>query len=163
MFPSFFSFSFPPSILDSLTTFAQSGRLQQVDHALSAVARGETAVGIKATNGVVIAAEKKSQSVLVDESTVERIKLVTKNIGMTYAGMGPDFRVLVNKGRKSSQEYFLEYKNEMPVSQLVREVANVAQEFTQSGMKTRIIVFIIMKKDERWIDAFTCDLYSSFL
>lgn len=116
-----------------MTTFARSGRLEQVDHAFNAVARGETCVGIKATNGVVIAAEKKSQSVLVDESTVERIKLATKNIGITYSGMGPDFRIMTNKARKSAQEYFLEYKNDIPVSQLVREIANVAQEFTQSG------------------------------
>ena len=31
----------------------------------------------------------------VDESTVQKISLLTPNIGMTYSGMGPDSRVLV--------------------------------------------------------------------
>ena len=47
--------------------------------------------------------------------------------------MGPDFRVLVRKGRKAAQKYWLQYKDQIPVSQLVREVAAVMQEFTQSG------------------------------
>lgn len=29
--------------------------------------------------------------------------------GVVYSGMGPDFRVLVRKGQKKAQEYFLQY------------------------------------------------------
>jgi len=39
----------------SLTTFASKGKLPQIENALSAVAKGETSLGIKAKNGVVIA------------------------------------------------------------------------------------------------------------
>ena len=42
----------------SLTTFGESGELTQVRHALTAVNNGETIVGIRAKNGIVIAAEK---------------------------------------------------------------------------------------------------------
>lgn len=52
---------------------------------------------------------------------------------MVYSGMGPDFRVLVRKARKKAQSYFRYYKEEIPVSQLVREVAAIMQEYTQSG------------------------------
>ena len=31
----------------------------------------------------------------MDESTVQKMSLLTPNIGMTYSGMGPDSRVLV--------------------------------------------------------------------
>jgi 20S proteasome subunit alpha 2 len=55
------------------------------------------------------------------------------NAGVTYAGMGPDFRVLYRKGRKAAQKYFLQYHDPIPVSQLVRETAAIMQEFTQSG------------------------------
>ena len=55
------------------------------------------------------------------------------HIGVTYAGMGPDFRVLARKGRKAVQQYKLTYHDTVPVSHLVREVAGVMQEFTQSG------------------------------
>jgi len=117
----------------SLTTFSPSGKLVQIDYALNAVGAGKASLGIKATNGVVIASEKKVASVLVDNSTVEKTSLLTDSIGVTYSGMGPDFRVLVRKGRKQAQAYFLQYKDPIPVSQLTRELASVMQEFTQSG------------------------------
>jgi hypothetical protein len=41
--------------------------------------------------------------------------------------------VLIAKGRKAAQAYFRVYREEMPVLQLVRELAMVMQEFTQSG------------------------------
>jgi len=47
--------------------------------------------------------------------------------------MGPDNRVLLRRGRKEAQKYFMQYKDPIPVSQLVREVAGVMQEFTQRG------------------------------
>jgi len=117
----------------SLTTFSPSGKLVQIDYALNAVAAGKTALGIKATNGVVLATEKPIPSILVDEKSVEKIVTLNKNVGVTYAGMGPDFRVLIAEGRKDAQEYFLQYQDPIPVGQLVREVASTMQEFTQSG------------------------------
>uniref|UniRef100_A0A7S2NN63 Proteasome subunit alpha type n=1 Tax=Cyanoptyche gloeocystis TaxID=77922 RepID=A0A7S2NN63_9EUKA len=117
----------------SLTTFSPSGKLVQIEYALNAVAAGATSLGIKATNGIVIATEKKLQSSLIDESTVQKIQLLTNNIGVVYSGMGPDSRVLVRRGRKVAQTYFRTYADHIPVSQLVREIATIMQEFTQSG------------------------------
>ena len=103
----------------------------QIEYALSAVNAGATSLGIKATNGVVLATEKKLPSILVDESTVQKISLVTDNMGVTYSGMGPDSRVLVRKARKSGQVYYRQYHEEIPVAQLVSETATVMQEFTR--------------------------------
>ena len=49
---------------------------------------------ILASNGVVLAAEKKQKSILFDDSTINKVELVTKSIGMVYSGMGPDYRLL---------------------------------------------------------------------
>ncbi|KAK1273873.1 Proteasome subunit alpha type-2 [Acorus gramineus] len=117
----------------SLTTFSPSGKLVQIEHALMAVGSGQTSLGIKAANGVVIATEKKLPSILVDETSVRKIQLLTEDIGVVYSGMGPDSRVLVRKSRKQAQQYFRLYKEKIPVTQLVRETATVMQEFTQSG------------------------------
>jgi 20S proteasome subunit alpha 2 len=117
----------------SLTTFSPSGKLVQIEYALNAVAKGKMSLGIKATNGVVIASEKTVPSPLIDEETTSRIQLFSNNIAAAYAGMGPDYRVLTRRGQKEGQKYYLQYKEEIPVSQLVREVASVMQEFTQSG------------------------------
>ncbi|KAI7750300.1 hypothetical protein M8C21_005821 [Ambrosia artemisiifolia] len=117
----------------SLTTFSPSGKLVQIEHALTAVGSGQTSLGIKASNGVVIATEKKLPSILVDETSVQKIQVLTPNIGVVYSGMGPDSRVLVRKSRKQAEQYNLLYKEPIPVTQLVRETAAVMQEFTQSG------------------------------
>jgi len=63
----------------SLTTFSPSGKLVQIEHALTAVGSGQTSLGIKAANGVVIATEKKLPSNLVDETSV----CVTSSLSMT--------------------------------------------------------------------------------
>ena len=58
-------------------------------------------VGIKVKAGVVIAVEKKLNSVLVDETSFKKIQLLGEHIGVSYAGIGPDFRVLNQKARKT--------------------------------------------------------------
>ena len=70
---------------------------------------------------------------LIDESSVQKIVKLTDTIAIVYSGIGPDFRVLCRKGRKSAQQYFRVYKEVIPVAQLVRELASVMQEFTQQG------------------------------
>ncbi|CAG9463321.1 unnamed protein product [Pedinophyceae sp. YPF-701] len=117
----------------SLTTFSPSGKLGQIEHALAAVNGGATSLGIRARGGVVIATEKKLPSPLVDEGTVEKISVLSPNIGVAYSGMGPDARVLVRKSRKSAAVYHRTYNEDIPVAQLVRETAAVMQEFTQQG------------------------------
>lgn len=47
--------------------------------------------------------------------------------------MGPDFRVLVTKARKSAQAYFKIYGEYPPTRVLTQEIATVMQEATQSG------------------------------
>ena len=62
--------------------------------------QGVTSLGIKATNGVVIATEKKSSSPLALTETLSKVSLLTPDIGAVYSGIGPDYRVLVDKSRK---------------------------------------------------------------
>ncbi|KAJ2002796.1 Proteasome subunit alpha type-2 [Coemansia thaxteri] len=106
----------------SLTTFAPNGKLLQIEHALAAAA-----------NGVVIATEKKTGSSLIEVSSLQHMVKVCDSIGMVYSGMGPDFRVLVNSARKMAQKYRRIYMEDPPVRILVKELASLMQEYTQSG------------------------------
>jgi len=118
----------------SLTTFSPSGKLVQIEYALNAVNQGVTSLGIKAANGIVLATEKKSSTPLIDASSSSKISLITPNIGMVYSGMGPDYRVLVDKARKVSHTGYKRIYNEYPPTRiLVQDVARVMQEATQSG------------------------------
>lgn len=123
----------------------------QTEYALNAVNQGVTSLGIKgrhisspkirtcanlslATNGIVLATEKKSSSTLIDPPSLSKVSLITPNIGMVYSGMGPDYRVLVDKARKVSHTGYKRIYNEYPPTRiLVQDVARVMQEATQSG------------------------------
>ena len=76
----------------SLTTFSPSGKLVQIEYALNAVNAGSPAVGIKASNGVVLATEKKSKSLLHDDRSIHKVEPLCKSMGLVYSGMGPDYR-----------------------------------------------------------------------
>lgn len=85
-----------------------------------------------ATDGVVIAVEKKLPE-LTDNESVKLIEMLTDHIGVTYAGIGPDFRLLVRLGRAKAQEYARWFKEPISVLMMVKEMANIMQEYTQSG------------------------------
>ena len=117
----------------SLTTFSPSGKLLQINHALQAVGRGKTSLGICATNGVVLATEKKLPTPLIDTDEFHKIHPVTDSVGCVYSGMGPDYRVLLRKARKRAQAYYRRYEDPIPVIETTKQIATVMQEFTQQG------------------------------
>ncbi|CAO3673652.1 unnamed protein product [Umbelopsis vinacea] len=86
-----------------------------------------------ATNGVVIATEKKSASTLIDDSSIEKVAMVCDSIGMVYSGMGPDFRLLVSRARKYAQQYKQLYMENPPTRILVEQLARVMQDYTHRG------------------------------
>ncbi|EAN30650.1 Proteasome subunit alpha type-2-B [Theileria parva strain Muguga] len=121
----------------SLTTFSPSGKLVQIEYALNGVAKGAPTLGIKATNGVVIAAEKKQPSTLIESDSLNKIDFFADHIGAVAAGMPADFRVVLKKGRKEVDNTAMKYKamygDDIPGAQLVKDVASIMQEFTHSG------------------------------
>ncbi|XP_014241049.1 proteasome subunit alpha type-2 [Cimex lectularius] len=142
----------------SLTTFSPSGKLVQIEYALAAVASGAPSIGIKASNGVVLATENKYKSILYEEHTVKKIELITDHIGMVYSGMGPDYRLLVKRARKMAQQYKLVYGERIPTPQLVQRVAMVMQEYTQSGgVRPFGVSLLICGWDDGKPTLFQCD------
>ena len=118
----------------SLTTFSSDGTLNQVNYAITAANNGETTLGLKTKDGVILASEKNLNSILIDEKSFHKISNCSKFIGCAYSGIGPDYKVLMKKARKEYQQYKLKFIDDyMPVHSLSREVANVMQEYTQSG------------------------------
>ena len=82
-----------------------------------------------------LAVEKKSSSILIDESSYHKVTKITGHIGATYAGLGPDFRILMRKARKITQKYWVKYREPISADNLSAKVASTIQEFTQSGSR----------------------------
>lgn len=120
----------------SLTTFSPSGKLVQIQYAMNAVAGGSTSIGIKGTDGVVLATEKKLPSVLNDPASLQKICKIHDRLGMVYSGLAPDYRVIQKRARKLALQYKSVYNELIPAPQLVARIASVMQEYTQqSGVR----------------------------
>ena len=64
---------------------------------------------------------------------LDKVSVICPNIGIVYSGMGPDFRILVARARKSAQAYWRVYGEYPPTRILTQEIATIMQEATQSG------------------------------
>jgi 20S proteasome subunit alpha 2 len=53
--------------------------------------------------------EKKLSTTLIDEESLHKINLISGHIGAVYAGLGPDFKALIQMSRKNNISYQLEY------------------------------------------------------
>ena len=116
-----------------LTTFSRHGKLDQIDFALEAMAKGESSIGICAKNGVVLASEKKLGSVLVDEESFHKLELLGVAKGIAFAGLSADFRALLLKGRKEYHKFYSKYKSPIGTRRMSEELGKVMQEATHSG------------------------------
>ncbi|CAL2030500.1 CBN-PAS-3 protein [Caenorhabditis brenneri] len=122
---------------DSRTTiFSPEGRLYQVEYAMEAIGHAGTCLGILASDGIVIAAERKNVHKLLDDSVLtEKVYRLSDNISCTVAGITADANILINHLRWWAASYRNSYGEEMPVEQLVQNLCNEKQRYTQIGGK----------------------------
>lgn len=81
---------------------------------------------------------------------MSKISNITPNIGMVYSGMGPDYRVLVDRARKVSHTDYKRIYNEYPPTRiLVQDVAREMQKATQSaGVRPYGVSLLVAGWDE---------------
>ncbi|KAG4301097.1 hypothetical protein PCANB_002613 [Pneumocystis canis] len=120
---------------DSRTTiFSPEGRLFQVEYALEAISRAGTALGVLATDGIVLAAEKKVINKLLEQNiSTEKVYVIDDHVICAVAGITADANILVNYTRNFAQKYLLTYDEHIPCEQLVKSLCNIKQGYTQYG------------------------------
>ena len=114
------------------TTFSPEGRLYQVEYAMEAINHAGTCLGIVSTDGIVIVAEKKVISPLL-ENSAEKIYKLTDHVVCGVAGITSDANTLVTTARVTAQRHLYTYNQDMPVEQLVQRLCDIKQRYTQSG------------------------------
>lgn len=117
----------------AITVFSPDGKLFQVQYAQEAVKRGLTALGIKVKDGVVLAAEKRYRSKLVEEVSIEKIFQVDEHIGAGASGLIADARVLMDHARIEAQINRLRYDEPISVQTLAKRIGDMQQLYTQHG------------------------------
>ncbi|CCE61644.1 hypothetical protein TPHA_0A05700 [Tetrapisispora phaffii CBS 4417] len=137
---------------DSRTTiFSPEGRLYQVEYALESISHAGTAIGIMAEDGIVLAAERKVTSTLLEQDTsTEKLYKLNDNITVAVAGLTADAEILINTARVFAQNYLQTYNEDIPVEVLVRKLSDIKQGYTQhGGLRPFGVSFIYAGYDER--------------
>jgi len=118
----------------STTTFSPEGRLHQVEYAMEAINNAGTCIGLQGIDGIVLAAEKRVVSKLLAPSkTSEKTYTLDKHVACLVAGLTADANILIQRARVASQRYLFTYQEPMPIEQVVRDVCDYKQAYTQYG------------------------------
>ena len=116
-----------------ITIFSPDGRLYQVEYAREAVKRGTASIGIRTEDGVVLAADKRSRSPLMEPTSVEKIHKADDHAGIASAGHVADARQLIDFARRQAQINHLRYSEPIGIETLTKEVTDHIQQYTQVG------------------------------
>ena len=107
--------------------------MYQVEHAMEALSHAGICVGILATDGIVLAVEKKITSKLLENTNSEKMYKVDDHLACSVAGITADANILINYARLCAQRYTLTYQEPMPIEQLIVNICDKKQGYTQFG------------------------------
>ncbi|KDO25167.1 proteasome subunit alpha type-5-A [Saprolegnia parasitica CBS 223.65] len=116
-----------------VNTFSPEGRLFQVEYAIEAIKMGTTAVGIRTTEGVVLAVEKRITSPLLEPSSIEKIMEVDSHIGVAMSGLTADARTLIDHARVEATNHWFSYNERIRVNALTQAVCDLALSFGEGS------------------------------
>ena len=116
-----------------ITIFSPDGRLYQVEYAREAVKRGTASIGVRTAGGVVLAADKRSRSPLMEPTSVEKIHKADDHAGIASAGHVADARQLIDFARRQAQVNRLRYGEAIGIETLTKNVTDHIQQYTQVG------------------------------
>ena len=138
---------------DSRTTmFSPEGRLHQVEYAIQAISQAGAAVGILSSEGVVLAAEKRITSKLLDiRKSTEKMYKIDDHVACAVAGITSDANILLNHARLIAGRYLYAYQEPIPIEQLLQQICDIKQGYTQfGGLRPFGVSFLFAGWDEHY-------------
>ena len=116
----------------AIAVFSPEGRMYQVEYARKAVEKATTVIGIVFSGGIILAASKSLQKLLVPES-VEKISKVDDHLAIAACGILADARNLIDFARVKAQVNKLTFSEPLETYALAKDIADRKQKFTQIG------------------------------
>lgn len=115
------------------TMFSPDGRLLQVEYAKKAVKQGATAIGIVCKDGVILVADRRISEKLIVAQSAEKVFQVDDHIAAAGAGNMMDGRVLIERAQLLAQQHKVTNDEPMDILELVKEISDLKQFYTQYG------------------------------
>lgn len=147
----------------AITVFSPDGRLYQVEYAIETVRRGTLAIGVKGRDGVILAVEEKGRKLQISNVT-QKIFQVDDHIGVAAAGYIPDARTQVDHARFFAQSNRLIYDEPVDVEGVAKNIADMAQQFTQyAGVRPFGVALILAGVDKNGANLFLTDPSGTYI
>lgn len=128
------------------TVFSPQGRLHQVEYALEAVKQGSAVVGLRSNTHAILVALKRAPSELA--SYQKKMLRIDNHMGIGFAGLTSDARVLSTYMRQLALSSRLVYSRPLPISRVVDSLADRAQFNTMDyGKRPYGVGFLIIGVD----------------
>jgi len=113
--------------------FSPEGRIFQVEYAEKTVRLGASSIGFTCKDGVVIVADKRVEDKLLVLGSLWKAYEIDDHIIASSAGILSDARVLIERAQVYAQQHRVTYNDDVDVESVAREIANIAQAYTQYG------------------------------
>ena len=140
----------------SATMFSPEGTIIQVEYAEKATKWGSSSIGMVCTDGVLIVADKRIDDKLIVPKSANKVYEIDSHIIASAAGVVSDARVLVEKAQVISQQHRVTYDSPVEPELIIKDIANIEQQFTQYGGARPFGVFFMIagmngKKPELYV------------
>jgi proteasome alpha subunit len=103
----------------------------QVEYAEKTVRLGSASIGFVTTEGIVIIADKRINDKLIKGDSTNKIFEIDDHIIGCAAGILSDARVLVERAQLISQQHKVTYDTSIDVISVIKDLANIKQQYTQ--------------------------------
>jgi proteasome alpha subunit len=147
------------------TMFSPEGTIIQVEYAEKATKWGSSSVGMACTDGVFIVADKRIDDRLIVSKSANKIYEIDSHIISSAAGVVSDARVLVEKAQVLAQQHRVTYDSPIEPELIIKDIANIEQQFTQYGGARPFGVFFMIagmngKKPEVYVSNVSGNYFS---
>ena len=147
----------------SSTMFSPDGHLLQVEYAEKTVRLGSASIGIVCSDGVFILSDKRIKDKLIVPESANKIYEIDSHLFASVAGIMSDARVLIERVQVLAQQSRVTYDSPIEPELVIKEIANVQQQFTQYGGGRPFGVSIMVAGiDENKPELFVSDITGNY-
>jgi len=149
------------------TMFSPEGTIIQVEYAEKATKWGSSSIGMVCTDGVLIVADKRIDDKLIVPKSANKVYEIDSHIVASAAGVVSDARVLVEKAQVLAQQHRVTYDSPVEPELVIKDIANIEQQFTQYGGARPFGVFFMIagmngKKPELYVSNVSGNYFSYY-